>query len=286
LNELVTTSATDYDVNAFDGVGNTSLHWAASAGNFQCLLQLIEWGAKLNSKNYMGMTPREYAIHRSRWIIGEAKDRSRARQKRRTIGLTSAGSDDGHGACKINISDVVRCIKTLERAEQAGGANGDVPFSWKRMHKHMKHARANGFTMGGFALELLHVPLPITGPERPKAGSTNQEGGDASPAGLPKKKRSKQKMLLSESAPEGLREGFKNRQCGVTVRPLDEEARIRRRNPPVEGKREALERSLAKSRSYACNLEPLPLAPIQKEHMEGWAKPVALRGGGGSPGAI
>jgi hypothetical protein len=271
MHTLVTETDKEFDINAFDGVGNTPLHWAASSGNLQGLLQLIEWGAALDCKNYMGLTPREYALQRSSWKINEARNRAKRKAYMKQLGITAV-VDDGAGADKISVVDVVRCIKTLDRAEQVGGMHGQQAYDWRRMRRHMAHARANGLQMAGFAQDVVHVPLPLSPLKREAKGqakaepsqSSNQEGG-----------QQKKGMLVSASAPAGLRSGATNRQYGVNVRPLDEESRtVNRLRGEVGGKK----KTLTNSRSYACNLEPLPLSKVEQEHMEGWATPLTLRG--------
>lgn len=55
----------------------TALHFAAASGNVELIKLLIRWGAKVDSKNYFGMTPFYYAVGNGqakacRFFYGEA----------------------------------------------------------------------------------------------------------------------------------------------------------------------------------------------------------------------
>ena len=82
-------SAKEWDVNEIDGVGNTPLHWACASGKMQNLMLLLDCGARLDAKNYMGLTPKQCAQLRAKYHIGKLKGRRAERARRRAMGLTS-----------------------------------------------------------------------------------------------------------------------------------------------------------------------------------------------------
>lgn len=64
--EVETLIASGAEVNAVDGAGRTSLHWAASAGSVCCIRILLGAGAKVDARDVQDKTPLNYALQNGR----------------------------------------------------------------------------------------------------------------------------------------------------------------------------------------------------------------------------
>jgi len=164
-----TPSALQTDLNRQDRCGNTPLHWAASVGSTDVVKVLLQCGAESETKNYMGLTPLEWAEKRNRTRIRDqqeelARIRDRELVKPIKSSDTKINSSDAkallarsHGSCadKISMVDVLETVDYLKkRVEALEGAAGVV-----RLRRNMHHAMRKGLNLESFARDLTFADI-------------------------------------------------------------------------------------------------------------------------------
>ena len=90
LRMLATRQEVLRSINWQDRTGCTALHWAASVGSLEVAKLLLQCGADSDVRNYMGLTPVEWAEKRNRTMMSdleEVKAEIRTREATSTAGV-------------------------------------------------------------------------------------------------------------------------------------------------------------------------------------------------------